>query len=146
MNLKIFNQDVPFDRVASFSKQLKNKFGSTVLVATKADEPVIKVSVERLRGPHAGEHILQIPLEGKRYETIIGGKEPPGIGGKEPPGHYIVIGGREPDERGSGSTVGGSEKTADPLIVELDPTKGRWRIEPDVEADVINVHYNETKS
>jgi len=79
--------------------------------------------------------------------AVIGGTKPGVIGGPREPqpkiGHFIVIGGPKPK---TGTKPRKSGKKSEPLFVELDATTGNWHIEPDLDADVLNISFDGSKS
>jgi hypothetical protein len=148
MNIKILNKNIPFSKAARFSKKLTSPAGLIFSASTEKGEPTIKISPKGLRGSRIREHIMRIPLNKKSYAIQIGAVIPGPrstaiIGGprRKKTGHLIVIGGPRPDME----VIGGPRRTSEPLFVELDATKGNWHIEPDFNADVLNISFGGPK-
>jgi len=150
MKLELFllGQSIRFERAtARVEKVISPKTGAIFVASTLANDPVLCVSgpgprpkteeLERQKpktkrsSPRAGileMHVLRIPLEGKPWEVVED---------KATKISYISIRGPRPTSL--------PKKAEDLLTIKLDATTGRWRVEPDLSADMLNVSLERIK-
>jgi hypothetical protein len=144
----MFDKPIVFDKSSGIAKKIiSQKSGSVFVTSSKPNDPTLKITAfKKPKSKFAGEQVIQIPLHNMSWEKIgdhlfiipdgpHGTPPTPSEIGKDSPPpktqtvQLISIGGLRPN------------KTRDALKIKLAAVDGNWHVEPDLAAEVLNIHF-----